>query len=204
MRQNHGSLNRIWLAIIGLVVLLLGIAGLLFATGLASTLGPKIGLGGLAPPTGPVVRTDVRAILQPDIVAVAAAVGAIILALLALAWLFKQIPRKNPARPLRLHEDGAEGLTLCNPQVITSVIEDQVEDFPGVVYAGAILRGTASSPELTVNATVNDRANIREVVEQIHERTAADLETALESPLQRLAIRLDVSGTTKGSKTVVL
>lgn len=204
MRQRNGSLNRIWLAIIGLVLLLPGIAGLLLAAGLANSVGGRVGLPALASPTQTVVTASGPALLQPLSAAVIAAVAGVVLAVLALVWLSKQIPRKHPARPLRLHQDGAQGLTLCAPQVLTGVIADQVEDFPGVVHAGAVLRGTASSPDLTINATVNDRADILAVVEQIYERTAADLETALESPLQRLGIRFDVSSTTKASKTVAL
>lgn len=204
MRQRNGSLNRTWLAIIGIILLLSGIAGVLFAAGGANSLASTIGLPALAAPTQHVVTADVQALLQPAPVAVAAAVAGAVLALLALLWLSKQIPRKNPARPLRLHKDGAQGLTLCAPQVITNIIADQVDAFPGVTHAAAVLRGTASSPDLTINATVNDRANISDVVERIYERTAADLETALQNPLQRLAIQLDVSGSTKGNKTVVL
>ncbi|WP_026536484.1 hypothetical protein [Arthrobacter sp. H14] len=205
MRQTVGPLNRTWLASIGIITLLAGIAGVLLATGLATSLTGAAGLPAqVPPPSQPVVAGDLQSLIQPTAVAVVTAVAGLVLALLALGWLLKQVPRRNQARMLRLHNDGADGLTLCRPDVVTEAVAGQLEAFPGVVRSDAVLRGTASEPELTVHTTVGDRADIRELVDYICSRTAADVETALEVPLQRLAILLDISGSTKSSKTVVL
>lgn len=205
MRQGVGSFNRTWLAIVGILALLLGTAGLLLASGLGNKVGQALGLpGALAAPTQSVVTPGVQSVFESPAIPAVIATAGMILAILALLWLVKQIPRKNQARPLRLHADGADGLTTCHPQVLTEAISHQVEAFPGVVRSGAVLRGTASSPELTVHATVSDRTDIREVVDYISEHTASDLETALETPLQRLAILLDVSNSSRNNKTIVL
>ncbi len=205
MRQGIGPLNRAWLTIIGIIALLAGLTSLLFASGLASQVGQALGLQAeLAPPSQPVLSAEPETLIEPAGVAIGTAVVGVVLALLALSWLVKQVPRKNQARTLRLHADGSEGLTMCQPHVITDAVEGQIEAFPGVLKSGAVLRGTAASPELTVHAAVGDRADIREVVDYIHERTASDLETALEVPLRRLGIILDVSTAPKASKTLVL
>lgn len=205
MRQTVGALNRTWLAIIGLIGLLLGLAGLLFATGLANQLAQALGLNTqLAQPAEPAVPVDLQTVLEPQPVAIITAVVGILLGLLALAWVIAQIPRRNQARPLRLHEDGADGLIICEPNVLTRAVENQIEDFPGVIDADAVLRGTASAPELTVNVTVDDRADVQEVIDRVHNDAAADLETALETPLRRLGVLVDVSIKRKSDKAVVL
>lgn len=205
MRQAIGPLNRTWLAIVGIIALILAAAGLLLASGLANTVGQALGLpGSLAAPGQPVVTSGLQSLFESAAVPVIIAVAGVILSILALLWITKQIPRKNEAPALRLHTDGATGLTMCNPHVITDAIEHQLGEFPGVVRAAAILRGTASAPELTVHATVGESADVREVLDYITERTASDLETALEVPLQRLAILFDVSGSRRGSRTIVL
>ncbi|WP_049822048.1 alkaline shock response membrane anchor protein AmaP [Arthrobacter sp. H41] len=206
MRQTAGRLNRTWLAVIGLVTLVLGIAGILLASGTAGTLAQSSGAGIQAPqPADPALPEGVRDVFAPDIAAVILAVLAVLVGVLALLWLLAQIPRRNQARALRLHgNDGATGYTTCEPKVLTKAVEEETGALSGVTGATALLRGSAAEPELTIDVRVDDRADVQEILEKIHTRVASNLETALETPLRKVAVLFNVTSHRQNDREVVL
>ena len=46
--------------------------------------------------------------------------------MLGLLWIIAQIPRKNPAGTYRLHDDGGQGFTLCDPSVLAAAVENRI------------------------------------------------------------------------------
>ena len=203
MRETAGALNRTWLAIIGILALLLGSAGILLASGTASGLAPTgVDLPASADPALPENFQD---IFVPDTAAVIVAVLAVIAGLLALSWLLAQIPRRNQARTFRLHaNDAVDGRTTCEPSVVANAVEADVEQIYGVISAAALLRGSASQPEVTLDVKVDQRADIRSIIEQIHTEVVPHLETALETPLRKTAVLVNVGTARSNDKTVVL
>ncbi|HSL38543.1 MAG TPA: hypothetical protein VK883_17120 [Arthrobacter sp.] len=197
MRQNAGTLNRTWLAILGILCLAAGTALLLQTNGTLQT------LLSTAPAWQSVVAGDLQAFLaQPWVAATALLIG-VIIGVLGLLWIIAQIPRKNRAGAYRLHDDGSQGFTLCDPSVLAAAVEKQINTLPGVVTSAALLRGTAMAPDLTLKVTVNDRADVRDVIHRIQTTTLPELSSALEAPLQSSRMQIDVSGRTQSTGTVV-
>ncbi len=197
MRQTAGTLNRIWLAILGVLILAAGIALLLQANG---TLHALINT---APRWNSVVTGDLSALFAPPWVAAVLLIIGVIIGVLGLLWIIAQIPRKNRAGAYRLHDDGSQGFTLCDPSVLAAAVENQINTLPGVVTSAALLRGTARAPDLTLKVTVNDRADVRDLIHRIQTSTLPELSYALEAPLQRSRLQIDISGRSQNTGTVV-
>ena len=197
MRQTAGTLNRTWLAILGILVLAAGITALLQAAGTLQSLAPTP-----APGTR-VVTGDMHPFFaQPWLIALALVIG-VLIGVLALWWIIAQIPRKNPAGPYRLQHDGAQGRTSCDPSVLAAAVEAQVNTVPDVVASSALLRGTADAPDLTLKVTINDRGDVRALLRHLEESTLPQLATALEAPLHQRRLQIDVSPRTQTTGTVV-
>lgn len=191
MRQRSGLLNRALLAVIGLVVLLAGIVAALIALGLLARIITAIGIGlGVPVTSSKVLGPGVGAFFDQP---VAVGLLGVILGVIGLAWLMAQIPRTNAAKPFRLQDDAARGVTICRADVLTDAVEADAERLLGVADASAVLRGTARQPELTLKVTVNDRTDIQRLLHSLQAETAARLVSAMETPLKHLAVQVDVT-----------
>lgn len=197
MRQMAGTLNRTWLTILGILGLAAGIALLLQSAGALQS------LANTAPAGEKVVSGDLHPFFAQSWVVVLLLVMGAVIGVLGLLWVIAQIPRKNPADAYRLDADGAQGRTICDPSVLATAVENQVNTLPGVVGSSAMLRGTAEEPDLTLKVTVNDRADVQGLLRHLETSTLPDLSTALEAPLHRRRLQIDISGRTQGTGTVV-
>lgn len=206
MRETAGKLNRTWLALLGIIALLLGLLGILLASGAAAGIVAALGLGFQpADPEEPVLPDGSQTIFEPAAAALILTVLAAIVGLLALGWLLAQIPKRHQARTFRLHaDDSTEGQTNCEPSVLAEAIEDDAEQLPGVTAANALLRGSASQPELNLDLKVDPKADVRTIIDQIHATVAPNLEAALETPLRKTAILVNVSARRGNDKAAVL
>jgi hypothetical protein len=205
MRQTASRLNRTWLTILGVLLLLVGAAGLLLSIGRAAPLVRRTGLGWTPPTTGRHLFGSATsgAFGQSWVVLVTAAV-AIIVALLGLAWLIAQIPRSNAAKPFRLHDDARTGLTRVESDVLTDAVEAQVKSLPGVNGASAVLRGSAERPDLTLRVTADDRTDISGLLVRLHDQVAADLGDALDTRLSRFGVQVEVAAGKSGTDHITL
>ncbi len=109
--------------------------------------------------------------------------------MLGLLWIIAQIPRKNMAGAYRLHDVGSQGFTLCDPSVLAAAVENQINTLPGVVTSAALLRGTAKAPDLTLKVTVNDRADVRDLIHRIQTSTLPELSNAWTRPCSAAGCR---------------
>lgn len=196
MRQTAGVLNRIWLAILGIIALLAGAAFLLAAGGQLTVLTG-------VPLAGPVITTDAQALFAAPLTAAVVLAAGLILAILGLVWIIAQIPRKNPAPPYRLHEDSATGFTTCDPAVVAGAVEQQIDDLPGVISSSAVLRGTSRAPELTAKVTIDNRADVQDIITGIQTTVLPDLSTALETRLSRVGLQLEVDSKSQSSGVIL-
>ncbi|PYI65713.1 hypothetical protein CVV68_16850 [Arthrobacter livingstonensis] len=156
-----------------------------------------------APSGTRVVTGDLHAFFAASAVVSVLLIVGVIAGVLGLLWMIAQIPRKNAAGTYRLQGHDAGGFTVCDPAVLAGAVENQVNILPGVVAASAMLRGSANAPDLTLKVTVNDRANIQDLIHRIDSTILLDLANALEAPLQRARLQVDVSGRTQRTGTVV-
>lgn len=198
MRQKAGALNRTWLIIIGVIVFAGGLLGLLMATGTAAR------MAGMAAANDQVFPTSITHAFNASFVAVVLAIIGIILVLLGLAWIIAQIPRKNMAKPYRLQHDAEAGITSCSPNVLGRAAQNQVEQLPGVSKAASVVRGAATAPELILRLTATERADIQAIVTHISNEVADDFTAALESPLERLGVEIDISASRTSNTSVTL
>jgi hypothetical protein len=196
MRQTAGVLNRIWLAILGIVALLTGAALFLAAGGQLSALTG-------VPLAGPVITTDAQAMFTSPLAAAVVLAAGLILAILGLLWIIAQIPRKNPAPPYRLHEDPATGFTTCDTAVVAAAVEQRIDGLPGVISSSAVLRGTSTAPELTAKVTVDSRADVQDVIAGIQTTVLPELSTALETRLRRVGLQFEVDSKSQNTGVIL-
>lgn len=205
MRQFATGLNRTWLAVLGIVLLLAGLAGTAIGTGLMARLVNGAGSSTTGPqPTDPTLSPAVRDLFANPGAVLAVGLVGLLLAVGGLAWLLAQVPRTNAAAPLRLHDDAARGLTTIGPAVLTDAVSDDLRSLPGLTDADAVLRGTAIEPELTLRLTANDQADIQTLLGMVHDVAVANLRTAMGVPLRRLAIQVDVSPKRRSADSVTI
>ncbi|MGI3780284.1 MAG: hypothetical protein ACRYG2_05850 [Janthinobacterium lividum] len=194
MRQTAARLNRTWLTVLGVVLLLAGLTGIVISTGLLGPLARRAGLGLDRPrPEQHVVGAAATSAFALTWVVLLTALAAVVVALLGLAWLIAQIPRANQAKPFRLHDDAQTGLTRVEAGVLGDAVEAQARALPGVTAASAVVRGTTARPELTLSVTANDRADLAGLLDRLQHQVGGDLGVALDTRLHRLGVQLEIS-----------
>jgi hypothetical protein len=200
MRQTASRLNRTWLTILGVLLLLVGAAGVLLGTGQAGPLLRSTGAGWTPPQAERhlVGSATVDAFTLTWVVLLTTLV-AVVVGLLGLLWLLAQIPRTNQAKPFRLHDDARTGLTRVEASVLTRAVEAQVLGLPGVNGASAVLRGSVQQPDLTLRVTADERTDVAALLQRLHHQVAADLGEALDTRLHRLGVQVEVSAGKSGS-----
>jgi hypothetical protein len=197
MRQFATGLNRTWLAMLGILLLLAGLLGLAIGTGLATSVTT-------AAPTSRsrVIGSGAARTFADNGPVVIVLVVALVVALLGLRWLLAQVPRTNAASALRLQDDAASGITTVEPSVLTDAVSRQVQSLPGVTSASAVMRGTAEAPDLTVTLTANDHTDVPALLRALQTGPVADLERAIEVPLAHLGVQVDISPEKRTSDSV--
>lgn len=171
--------NRGLLALVGVVLL-----GLATALGLA-------GFGRLplaVPPTvlpAQAVDPGVAALL------IVAAAG-LLLAVLAVLWLVACWDRQGSTPVLKLHADPTDGTTTVTSGVVASAVTRQVAALPGVVTARTQLKGAAKTPAITVLVTIDDRADVTELLQRIQDEVAGGIAATLETTVDRLGVVVDI------------
>lgn len=204
MRVFSSGLNRTWLAIIGLVLLLGGAAATMVATGLFAKVVSGSAASSVPKSSDKLLAPNVTDFFFNQGVIVGVAVLGVILALLGVAWLVAQIPHTRSARPFRLRDDAAMGLTSTTPDVLTGAVVADLETLPGVNDASAVLRGTAAAPQLTVQLTASDRTDVRALLANVQSGPVARLAQALDTTVDHLGVQVDVSPERRTSDSVTL
>lgn len=199
MRQYATGLNRTWLAIIGLLLLLAGAGSVAVGTGLLA----RVVSGG---PTSsdPMLGDWASDAFASTAAVIGVGLVALVVALLGLAWLLAQVPRTNAAAVYRLQDEATTGLTSISPAVLTDAFSADLLTVPGVTAADAVLRGTVGNPELTVKLTANDRTDIPTLLHTLQDGPVSNLATAIGAPLTRLAVQVDISPEQRTSDSVTL
>ncbi|MET0695403.1 MAG: alkaline shock response membrane anchor protein AmaP [Propionibacteriaceae bacterium] len=205
MRQTASRLNRSWLTVLGLLLLLAGLAVVLIGTGSLRPLAAAVGLRLSGPAAADLLfgAATSTALGLSWVVLLLAFVG-LVLAVLAVLWLLVQIPRTNEAKAFRLHDSAADGLTRCSPDVLTDAVERQLKALPDVQSASAVLRGTAQQPDLTVRVTAHERADLPQLLNTISTRVANDVGEALDTRLRRLGVQVEIGVSKNNTHQIVV
>lgn len=147
MDRRTARMNRTGLAIVGVILLLAGLAAL------------ARGLGLFGSADAAVTDPDTREFASdsPWFWWVVAAV-AIVVALLALLWLASQIPGRG-VRALRMEPDPRHGTTTVPARVAARALESDLLDSPHFRQASATLAGSPTRPRLHLVATLAPTAD---------------------------------------------
>lgn len=161
MSRRTARGNRIGLAFVGLLMLLVALAMLARSFNIMP--------GILGSPDAPVIepRTSEFAAEQTWFWVVLAVV-LIVIALLALRWLALQT-RSDSLGRLRLESDPRRGVTTMPAGAATGALEHDLAGSPYLRRASASLNGTASRPRLNLSATLAPSAEVSAAKGRLYE-----------------------------------
>jgi hypothetical protein len=172
-----------WLvALIGLVLLAVGVGVTLLCSGVFGS--ARAG----RPLLDPIIVATVAAdLLLARVIAIA---GGIVLAVLGLAWVARSV-RPEP-RPDLVLSAGPDTTILVSSGAVADAVAAQAGILPGVGRARARLVGSIAAPALRVTLWLSDDADVRAVLQRLHEEVMATARSALDLPALPVAVRLEV------------
>ena len=170
MDRHASRLNHVGLTLLGLVLLAAGLLGL--ARG--------AGLFGRDAAADPLITDGMRRFAAGNgwfwpVVAAAA----VVLALLGLTWLLAQA-RSERLPGLALEPDPSDGATRLSGRAVTSALEEEVAEYPGVRGVRASLLGTSARPRLHLSVAFGAGADLAALRRRIGEEAVPRLREALE------------------------
>ncbi|MGI8457056.1 MAG: alkaline shock response membrane anchor protein AmaP [Propionibacteriaceae bacterium] len=187
------GLNRVLLTVIGLLTLVVGLGVVAASVGLATSGLQALGLGRPGPSrTAPVAPGWGGWGGSTALVIVV--VAALVLAVLAVLWLLGQLPSRHSTRPLRLNAQGLPGSVVVEPRALENVVEEQLLGRLGVTGARVEIRGAAAEPQVYVRLAAEERSDLPAIMAYVHTTVATDISTALQVPLDRFGLTLDLAG----------
>lgn len=160
MNRRTARGNRLGLTIVGLALVLGGLAALLRGLDVM----PRL-LGAADVPVTDQRTRDVAA--QPWFWPVLAAV-LLLIALLALRWLAVQT-RSDGIRTVHVEPDSRRGQTRLPARAVAGAVEDDLAASPYLRRAQASLTGSSTHPRLYLSATMDRTAEPAPVLERVRE-----------------------------------
>jgi hypothetical protein len=163
-------LNRVVVALLGLLLLAAGVATLVRSFG---------GLGHRLAHEPLLTRADSRFAHRnagwfwPGV-----AVVALLVALLALRWLLAQLRSDRVAR-VELERDVRRGRTTLHAPAVTAAVCEEIESYRGVRSARARLLHDPTRPDLVLTIELDERADIGETRRRIETDAVAHTRQAL-------------------------
>lgn len=166
-------LNRVMLALLGLLLLAGGVVALVRSFG---------GFGDVYARDSMITRAEGRYVDRNGawlwtVVAVAAGV----IALLALRWLLAQL-RSDRVSSLELESDDRLGTTTLQSSAVTSAVCEEIESYRGVSSAKARLLHSAEQPDLVLEVSLDERADIAATRSRIESEAITHARQALDKP----------------------
>jgi hypothetical protein len=181
-RNRPARLNRVVLAVVGLLLVTAGGFAVATHLGLLTYVDPDSALvpGTEAPPTW---------------VLYAVAVVAIIVGTLMVRWLLAQLVRTPRTGVWRFEQDSARGRTELAASTATTPFVGELTTYTGVHTAHATLAGTREAPALVVVINLEQTGDLAAVRERIETHGLPRLRQALD--LDTLPATVEFRATTK-------
>ncbi|WP_158889043.1 alkaline shock response membrane anchor protein AmaP [Amycolatopsis anabasis] len=174
--NRPARLNRILLAITGLVLLAVG----------GFTLATHAGWLRMLDPDSPLVPGTEQ---PPTWVLYTATVVAVLVGLLCLRWLATQLARRPKTHTWRLEHDPDRGRTELAAATAVAPLIDEVGGYPGVHSARATLTGTQQAPALALVIATEHDADLTDIRQQLHTHALPRLRQALD--LDTVAVTIE-------------
>ena len=124
---------------------------------------------------------------------------ALVVALIALRWLFAILFSTDRTATMRIKTDGP-GRTELASGALTDAVSAEIDSYHGVDSARARVIGDPQVPGLVVVVTVEEAADLSGLIARIEHEALAHARTALGNPA--LPITLDLAVTTNESSRV--
>ena len=179
----RGRANRTRLAIVGIIGLLVVAWFMLVRFNVASSWvwrQPK--------PDAPII--DVPKVWRTDYASWALLIIGVLAAVIGLIWLLRQFSSSNRARTYGISHETDHGSTVLSTDALGRAIEEQIEEFPGVSSASVKFFGARVAPEMMVQIDIDDRTDVRKLVDRLESEVARDVETTLDTKLVRFGTKL--------------
>ena len=179
----RGRANRTRLAIVGIIGLLVVAWFMLVRFNVASSWGwrqPK--------PDAPII--DVPKVWRTDYASWALLIIGVLAAVIGLIWLLRQFSSSNRARTYGISHETDHGSTVLSTDALGRAIEEQIVEFPGVSSASVKFFGARVAPEMMVQIDIDDRTDVRKLVDRLESEVARDVETTLDTKLVRFGTKL--------------
>lgn len=178
-----GRANRTRLAVVGIIGLVVVAWFMLVRFNVVSSWGwrqPK--------PDAPIV--DVPKAWRTDYASWALLIVGILVAVIGLVWLLRQFSSSNRAHTYGMSHEADHGSTVLSTDALGRAVEEQIEEFPGVSSASVRFFGARVAPEMMVQIDIDDRADVRKLVDWLESEVARDVEATLDAKLVRFGTKL--------------
>lgn len=184
MNRPIDRVNRVLLVLLGLVLLAAG----------AGAVAAALGAFGETVVDRAVLDRDTNDYLRQNSWIWWAAAGVcLLIAILALRWLFAELTTSRTGRVV-LQRGRPEGDTVVRSAAVSAAMEDDVESFHGVRHARLQFHGDQTAPTARLVVDVADRANLAELRERIEHEAVPSLRRSLDVPALPVHVRLRFSG----------
>ena len=192
MRRRGAAANRILLALMGLLLVATG--GFVLAEHWQVL--PTDGTAG--------ALAVARAVpWDSPVVPWVMAVGGGLMGVLALLWLLHQLPRRRPTQVLWLNRgDAGTGRTTCRTGSLNDALEARMSVIPGVVGSTVLVTERPGGVDLAIEMTAEAGAELAELRAEVCGPVADELAGALERPVDRLSLRVELAAESRRSATV--
>lgn len=157
----------------------LGLLGILLAGAGAVSLAAGLGAFGAGVAGAPLVGEAVLDRFRQPWVPYAGAAVAIVVALVAVRWLVVQW-RSDTMGRLRVEGESSRGVTEIPAAAVRHVLEDKIDQYPGIRRAHARLTGSWHDPGVVLDITLDADADAASTWQRIHREEIATLREALE------------------------
>lgn len=117
--------------------------------------------------------------------------AALIIALLALRWLWTLLFSTDRAGTFRFPGDRSRGRTTIAPSALTDAVAAEVSGYRGVADARARMIGDSAMPRLVITSALDPDADFPAVRRRIETEAAAHARTAMGDP--DLPVQLDLT-----------
>lgn len=191
--KTAGPRNRFWLIVVGVLLLIAGLAGLGLGTATLAHLSSSNSWFAAAIPKasrhvfGNAHPTSLLATMWPTVLVT---IIAIIIGLLGLTWLSAQIPKPSRSPTLQLHDDARTGTITIPASTLAGTLEQRISRLDGVADSTITISGTADHPDTAARLTITPQTEIADLLTQTRDQITADLNAALETPPERLTLHI--------------